>query len=240
MALDKNKTDPELGLKIRKYLTSIGVETPTRQRFCIKSVSGTPNVQHIVEAGSEQIHEIEILFHDIMNILGLNLTDDSLKNTPARVADMFVNELFWGLNTENFPKCTVVENIMCYDEMVVEKNITVNSTCEHHFVSIDGYATIAYIPKTKIIGLSKLNRITEYFSRRPQIQERLTAQIFHALVYILDTDNVAVTINATHHCVGARGIQDQNSKTITSKLGGLFKSDAKARSEFMNIATDKE
>ena len=138
-----------------------------------------------------------------------------------------------------FPKCTTVDNKMQYDEMVVEKDVTVHSVCEHHWQTIDGYATIAYIPDKKILGLSKFPRIVDFFSKRPQIQERLTEQIFYALECILETSNIAVAINADHYCVKSRGIRDQNSNTITSKLGGVFKTDPSAKAEFMAFFNSK-
>jgi len=171
-----------------------------------------------------------------MKTLGLDLTDDSLMETPKRVAKMYVNEIFWGLDYEAFPKCTAVDNKMTYDEMVVERNINVQSNCEHHFVIIDGVATVGYIPKQKVLGLSKMNRIVEYFSKRPQIQERLTEQVWHALQYILETDDIAVVVDAQHFCVKSRGVEDVGSSTTTSKLGGRFKDDQTVRSEFMALA----
>jgi|TARA_R110002074_G_scaffold334242_2_gene504496 GTP cyclohydrolase I len=173
-----------------------------------------------------------------MDTLGLDLSDDSLTDTPKRVAKMYVNEIFWGLDYDAFPKCTTVNNKMHYDEMVVERNINVQSNCEHHFVVIDGLATVAYIPNERVLGLSKINRIVEYFSKRPQIQERLTEQIYYALQYILGTDNIAVLIDAQHYCVKSRGVEDVGSSTITSKLGGGFrdKDDPGLRAEFLSIA----
>jgi GTP cyclohydrolase I len=171
-----------------------------------------------------------------MSILGLDLEDDSLTDTPKRVAKMYTNEIFWGLDYEAFPKCTAVSNKIEYDEMVVERGINVQSNCEHHFVVIDGTATVAYIPNRKVLGLSKMNRIVEYFSKRPQIQERLTAQIWHALEYILETDNIAVVVDAQHFCVKSRGVEDVGSSTTTSKLGGAFKKDPVTRTEFMSLA----
>ena len=156
--------------------------------------------------------------------------------TPTRLAKMYVDELYWGLDYNNFPKCTAIENKMGYDEMVLEKNVTVLSTCEHHFVTIDGLAAIAYIPNKKVIGLSKLNRIVEFFSKRPQVQERLTEQIYHTLTYILGTEDVAVVIDAVHFCVRSRGVRDYNSSTITSKLGGRFKSNPALRAEFLSLS----
>jgi GTP cyclohydrolase I len=187
----------------------------------------------------EKITEIQKHFEYIMLVLGLDLKDDSLKETPNRVAKMFVNEIFWGLDPEAFPKCTTVDNKMKYDEMVIERNINVQSNCEHHFVVIDGKATVAYIPKEKVLGLSKINRVVEYFSKRPQIQERLTEQIYHALQYILGTDDIAVLIDAQHYCVKSRGVEDVGSSTITSKLGGEFKSDQAVRAEFMNLVNKR-
>ena len=170
-----------------------------------------------------------------MRTLGLDINDDSLRDTPKRVAKMYVSEIFWGLDPEAFPKCTAVENKMHYDEMVVERNVIVQSNCEHHFVVIDGSATVAYIPKDKVIGLSKINRVVEYFAKRPQIQERLTEQVYHALSFILGTDDVAVVIDAQHYCVKSRGVEDTGSSTVTSKLGGVFKTDSATRQEFMQI-----
>jgi GTP cyclohydrolase I len=221
MAFNKVKTDPVLGREVHEYLVKMGVETP----FIENSISR-----------SDKIELIEAKFTDIMTVLGLDLTDDSLQDTPKRVAKMFVNETLWGLEVEAFPKCTTVANKMGYDEMVVEKGISVQSQCEHHWVNIDGIATVAYIPHEKVLGLSKMNRIVEYFSRRPQIQERQTEQVFHALTYILNTQDVAVLIDAKHFCVKSRGVEDAGCSTITSKLGGGFKTDAALRAEFMGLA----
>jgi GTP cyclohydrolase I len=220
MSYNKNKTDPELGLRVHKHLVEMGVETPS-----------VPNDLD----RKDKISLIEANFKRIMEVLGLDLSDDSLAETPNRVAKMMVNEIFWGLDYEAFPKCTTVDNKMRYDEMVIERNINVQSNCEHHFVIIDGLATVAYIPKDRVLGLSKINRIVEYFSKRPQIQERLTEQVYYALQYILDTDNVAVVINAQHYCVRSRGVEDTGSSTMTSKLGGCFKTDPSVRAEFMSL-----
>ena len=221
MSYNKTKTDPELGRKVHEHLVKVGVETPT-----------TPNNYD----RKEKIEVIEAHFNGIMRALGLDLEDDSLMDTPKRVAKMYVNEIFWGLDYDAFPKCTTVANKMNYDEMVVERNVNVQSNCEHHFVIIDGLATVAYVPNEKVLGLSKINRIVEYFAKRPQIQERLTEQVFHALCYILETENVAVMIDARHYCVAARGVEDTGSSTVTTKLGGGFKTDAAARAEFLSIA----
>lgn len=221
MSFNKTKTDPELGLKVHEYLVKMGVETPTYRNSLDRK---------------DKIDLIEKDFRHIMQVLGLDLDDDSLMETPKRVAKMMVSEIFWGLDFEAFPKCTTVDNKMKYNEMVCERNVIVQSNCEHHFVIIDGLATVAYVPKQKVLGLSKINRIVEYFSKRPQIQERLTEQIFHTLCYILETEDVAVMINAKHYCVAARGVEDTGSSTVTVRLGGGFKSDPAARNEFLSIA----
>jgi GTP cyclohydrolase I len=220
MSFNKTKCDPELGRRVHEHLVKMGVETPT------------------VDNGVDRKDKIEIIeknFTEIMKAMGLDLSDDSLMDTPKRVAKMYVNEIFWGLDYDAFPKCTTVDNKMKYDEMVVERNVNVQSNCEHHFVIIDGLATVGYIPHEKVLGLSKINRIVEYFSKRPQIQERLTEQVFHALSYILETENVAVVIDAQHYCVKSRGVEDVGSSTVTSKLGGCFKNESAVRAEFMNI-----
>lgn len=220
MALNIEKTNPELGLAVHEHLVLKGVETPS-----ILSELST----------KKKIEKIAKNFTSTMEILGMDLTDDSMAESPVRVAKMYVNELMWGLDPANFPKCTVVDNKMGYDEMVLEKGIQVISLCEHHFQTIAGTACVAYIPDKKVMGLSKLNRVVEYFARRPQIQERLTEQVYHALSLILGTEDVAVVIDAEHFCVKARGIQDPHSSTITSKLGGKFKSEPELRAEFMSL-----
>ncbi len=224
MSYNKTKTDPELGLRVHEHLVKCGVETPTVENKLDRK---------------EKIDIIEKHFAEIMRTLGLDLSDDSLEETPKRVAKMYVNEVMWGLDYEAFPKCTTVDNKMKYDEMVVEKNVNVQSNCEHHFVIIDGVATVGYIPKQKVLGLSKINRIVEYSSKRPQIQERLTEQIYHALQYILETDDIGVVIHAQHFCVKSRGVEDTGSSTITSKLGGCFKNEQQVRAEFMRLVTIK-
>jgi GTP cyclohydrolase I len=221
MSYNKTKTDPELGQKVHEHLVKMGVETPTKPTIFDRK---------------DKIEVIEAHFSQIMRTLGLDLEDDSLCDTPKRVAKMYVNEIFWGLDYEAFPKCTAVDNKMKYNEMVCERNINVQSNCEHHFVVIDGLATVAYVPNQKVLGLSKINRIVEYFSKRPQIQERLTEQVFHALQYILETEDVAVMIDAQHYCVKSRGVEDTGSSTVTSKLGGGFKTDPAARAEFYQLA----
>jgi GTP cyclohydrolase I len=170
---------------------------------------------------------------DIVTTLGLDLRDDSLTETPHRIAKMYVDELFGGLDYSNFPKISVIDNKMGVEEMVKVDNISVISTCEHHFVTIDGASRVAYIPNNKIIGLSKINRIVRFFAQRPQVQERLTQQILVALQTLLETDDVAVTIDATHYCVKSRGVMDTNSTTQTTALGGQFKEDHRTRAEFL-------
>ena len=154
-------------------------------------------------------------------------------NTPKRIAKMYINEIFSGLDYSNFPSITLIENKMQIDEMVKVKDITVTSTCEHHFVVIDGKAKVAYMPRGKIIGLSKINRIVQFFAQRPQVQERLTQQILVALQTLLETDSVAVTITATHYCVKARGVKDASSSTTTTALSGHFKKNQASRHEFL-------
>ena len=224
MSFNKTKTDPELGRKVHEHLVKMGVETPLTDNF--------GKLER-----KEKIDVIHEHFASIMVAMGLDLSDDSLSETPMRVSKMYVNEIFWGLDYDAFPKCTTVDNKMKYNEMVVERNINVQSNCEHHFVVIDGLATVAYVPKDKVLGLSKINRIVEYFSKRPQIQERLTEQIFHALQFILGTEDVAVVINARHYCVRSRGVEDTGSSTVTSRLGGGFKTDPAARAEFMRMVS---
>ncbi len=213
-------TNPTLGAAVHQHLISQGVETPMLAVASDKAAAKAKIAQ---------------CFSEIMTELGLDLKDDSLADTPKRVAKMYVDEIFYGLDYTKFPKCTTVENKMHYDEMVLEQNINVQSNCEHHFVVISGVAHVAYIPEKKVLGLSKLNRVVEFFSKRPQIQERLVEQIFHALSYILDTQNVAVVVNAEHYCVKSRGIKDTGSSTVTSKLGGIFRSRPEVRAEFFSL-----
>lgn len=175
---------------------------------------------------------IEDKFHDIMNVLGFDLTDDSLNGTPHRVAKMFVKEIFSGLNPKNKPQISVFDNKFKYGEMLVEKNINLNSTCEHHFLPIVGKAHVAYISSGQVIGLSKINRVVDYFARRPQVQERLTVQIANELKRILKTQDVAVVIDARHLCVSSRGIKDEGSSTVSAEYGGVFK-DPLRREEFL-------
>jgi GTP cyclohydrolase IA len=171
----------------------------------------------------DKINKIESHFREIMETLGLDLNDDSLKDTPHRVAKMYVTEIFEGLNPEFFPKISLFENRYGYNEMLIEKDIQVYSHCEHHFIPFIGKAHVAYIPAEKVIGLSKINRIVKYFSRRPQVQERLTMEIAEALKEVLQTEDIAVAIEARHLCVAARGVEDTHSITATNHLSGRFK-----------------
>ena len=180
----------------------------------------------------EKITAIQEKFAEIMDILGLDLTDDSLKGTPKRVAKMYVKEIFNGLNPANKPQMALFENKYKYNEMLVEKNISFYSNCEHHFVPIMGKAHVAYISSGKVVGLSKLNRLVDYFAKRPQVQERLTMQIAKELQKDLGTDNVAVLIDAKHLCVASRGVEDDTSSTVTAFYGGKFK-DEKVKEEFL-------
>jgi GTP cyclohydrolase IA len=180
----------------------------------------------------EKIAEIEKHFEAIMNTLGLDLTDDSLKGTPHRVAKMYVKEIFQGLNPANMPKMALFENKYKYNEMLVEKNISFYSNCEHHFVPIMGRAHVAYISSGKVIGLSKLNRLVEFYAKRPQVQERLTMQIGKKLQEVLGTNDVAVVIDAKHLCVSSRGVKDESSSTVTAFYSGAFNDEAK-KAEFL-------
>lgn len=186
-----------------------GIETPmTNDAFVLSD--------------DEKKTKIADLFAQIMDVMGLDLTDDSLRGTPKRVAKMYIEEIFSGLNPENKPKIALFENKYQYNQMLVEKNIQFYSNCEHHFVPIFGKVHVAYVSSGKVIGLSKINRIVQYFANRPQVQERLTNQIALELVHILETEDVAVIIDAKHLCVASRGIKDDSSATVTSYYGGVF------------------
>lgn len=176
---------------------------------------------------------IEASVRTILETLGLDLENDSIADTPRRIAKMYVDETFAGLNPENVPSITTIKNEMKYDQMIVVRDIAVLSTCEHHFQTIEGRATVAYIPKDKVIGLSKINRIVDFFARRPQVQERLTKQIADALEVLLETPHVAVHMNAKHYCVVARGIRDMSSTTATCEVRGDFRALPATREEFL-------
>ncbi|MEM7206444.1 MAG: GTP cyclohydrolase I FolE [Pseudomonadota bacterium] len=207
---------PEAEL-VRQALLERGLETPMTSR----AIDKNEKYMRIVEA-----------FTDITETLGLDLTDDSLCETPHRIAKMYVDEIFSGLDYSNFPRITAIENKMSVEEMVKVSDISFTSTCEHHFVTIDGTANVAYIPREKVIGLSKINRIVRFFAQRPQVQERLTQQVMVALQVLLGTDDVAVSIDAAHYCVKARGVMDATSRTQTSAFGGAFKDCKETRNEF--------
>ncbi len=186
------------------------------------------------KSDAEKMAAIENHFHSIMLEMGMDMSDDSLQGTPHRVAKMFIQEIFSGLNPANKPKISVFDNSYNYDKMLVEANISFNSTCEHHFLPIVGKAHIGYISSGKVIGLSKLNRIVDYYSRRPQVQERLIMQIFNELKSVLDTENVIVVMEATHLCVSSRGIKDESSYTSTIQYGGVF-NEKENRNDFFNL-----
>jgi GTP cyclohydrolase I len=205
-------------LLVRDALIEKGLETPMIENDLSRD---------------QKVEKIQAAMTDVVETLGLDLTDDSLIETPYRIAKMYVDEIFSGLDYSSFPKITVIENKMNVEEMVKVKDIDLTSTCEHHFVTIDGFASVAYIPNDNIIGLSKINRLVRFFAQRPQVQERLTQQVLVALQALLNTDNVAVRIDAAHYCVKARGVMDSNSSTQTTALGGLFKSDDRVRGDFL-------
>ncbi|HRD55800.1 MAG TPA: GTP cyclohydrolase I FolE [Parachlamydiaceae bacterium] len=195
-------------------------------------IAKSPQIQNSL-SDDEKIELISYHFQKILETLGLNLEDDSLQKTPARYAKMLVKELFLGLEQKNFPSITTQENKFHYNEMLIESNISIKSVCEHHFIPILGHCHIAYFPDSKIIGLSKLNRVANYFASRPQVQERMTKQIKESLSQILGTDHVAVVIDALHLCVRMRGIQDKDSLTRTSDFGGKFL-DPAVKQEFLS------
>ena len=205
-----------------------------------RAIIETPIIDNAFDlTDEEKISEIEYHFTKIMHTLGLDLNDDSLCDTPKRVAKMYVKELFSGLDPKNKPEISLFENKYHYKEMLVEKNITVYSNCEHHFVPIIGRAHIAYIPNEKVIGLSKLNRIVQYYASRPQVQERLTVQIANELKEILEHDDVAVYIEADHLCVASRGIKDSNSETVTSVFSGQFENKDVKNAFLLSIQNNK-
>ena len=218
------KNDPSLGKEVHAYLVKQGLETPMTDQ--------------VKQSAEKKIAAITDSFSDIMIELGLDTSDDSLMDTRKRVAKMYVNEIFYGLNYDYFPKCTAIENKMKTNgSFLLEKNINVQSNCEHHFVVIDGLATVAYIADKKLLGLSKLNRIVQFFAKRPQVQERLTEQIRATIQYVAQTDDVAVYVDAKHWCVKSRGIQDQTSSTVTLSVGGVFaEKTSEIRKEFLNLA----
>lgn len=207
----------EAAQSVRDALIAKGLETP------------------VVETGlnrDQKYQAIKVAMTDVVKTLGLDLNDDSLEETPHRIAKMYVDEIFSGLDYSSFPKITAIDNKMQIDEMIKVKDINMQSTCEHHFITIDGLAQVAYLPNKKVLGLSKINRLVQFFAKRPQVQERLTQQILVALQTVLETEDVAVSIDATHFCVKARGIMDASSSTKTTALGGAFKKNITTRAEF--------
>lgn len=213
------KSDAKLGREVAERLRSLGIETPMK-----------PECSHSQEYIASQVGSI-------MGALGLDLTDDSLRDTPRRVAKMFCEEIFSGLNYDNFPKCTTIENKMGYDEVVLVRNCVVRSMCEHHMMPIYGRASIGYIPGKKVLGLSKFTRVVDFFASRFQVQERFTEQVYAALVYILETEDIAVVVEADHFCMKMRGVQEYCSDTVTSKVGGRFRSNPALREEVMMLIT---
>ncbi|MFD0965846.1 GTP cyclohydrolase I FolE [Seminibacterium arietis] len=206
--------------KVRRALIEKGIETPMVELDQDKTQRRTAIEQHMRE---------------VLRLIGLNLNDDSLEETPVRLAKMYIDEIFSGLDYGNFPKITRIENRMKVSEMVLVNDVTLTSTCEHHFVTIDGVVSVAYYPKKWVIGLSKINRVVDFFAQRPQVQERLTEQILLAFQTILETEDVAVYVKATHFCVKCRGIKDTNSYTVTSAFGGVFLNDRETRKEFLSL-----
>lgn len=205
---------------VRDALVSKGIETPI--------------INHQKDKDSRRA-EIQQHMRAVLELLGLDLRDDSLEETPHRLAKMFVDEIFSGLDYQTFPKITKIKNQMKVSEMVLVDDITLTSTCEHHFVTIDGKVAVAYYPKNWVIGLSKINRVVQFFAQRPQVQERFTEQILTAFQTILETEDVAVYVKATHFCVKCRGVKDTNSQTITSAYGGIFLQDRDTRKEFLAL-----
>ena len=205
---------------VRHALLEKGIETPTVE---------------LSQDKDSRRSEIQRHMRAVLELLGLDLRDDSLEETPHRLAKMYVDEIFSGLDYQTFPKTTKIKNQMKVSEMVLVDDITLTSTCEHHFVTIDGKVSVAYYPKDWVIGLSKINRVVQFFAQRPQVQERFTEQILTAFQTILETEDVAVYVKATHFCVKCRGVKDTNSSTITSAFGGVFLQDRDTRKEFLSL-----
>ena len=214
-----NHISPEAE-KVRNALRQKGIETP---------------MIVLDESKDERRTHIEQHMREVLRLIGLDLRDDSIEETPSRLAKMFVDEIFSGLDYANFPKITNIANRMKVSEMVLVNDVTLTSTCEHHFVTIDGMVSVAYYPKNWVVGLSKINRVVAFFAQRPQVQERLTEQILLAFQTILETEDVAVYVKATHFCVKCRGIKDANSYTVTSAFGGVFLEDRETRKEFLSL-----
>lgn len=221
-------TDLELGMKIHELLTTKNLEHPYLEGIVTQQINE-----------EQTLNLLQKSFTDIVTNLGLDLKDPSMADTPKRLAKMYYFELCGSLGYHRFPKITKLPNTGQFDEIILIKQIEVKSLCEHHFVPISGYAHVAYIPKDWVLGLSKFNRVVDFFSRRPQIQERLTEQVAATLSYILETDDVAVIIDAEHFCVKFRGVEDPCSSTVTSKMGGRFMKDA-TRAELLSLINLKK
>lgn len=216
--------DPDLGQEIHELLVEKGIETPMNETH-----------RHV----GDPLKSMEMHVGSILKNLNMDINDDSIQDTPARVAKMYKDEIFWGLDYNNFPRIMTIENKMNYDELIIEKDVEIQSMCEHHLISFIGHAHIAYLPQDRVVGLSKLNRVAEFFARRPQVQERLTLQIAKTLQYVLNTDTVAVVLTAEHFCVKLRGVRDCGSSTATSYMGGEFRTNPSLKQEFMQVAYGK-
>lgn len=208
-----------LGEEVHENLVRLGIETP---------------MMHPAPGSATRRQKVLECARELVKALGLDITDDSLMETPSRIATMYCDEVFYGLNYETFPECTNINNAMGYTELISQK-CSVMSLCEHHFVPFTGVAHVGYIPDKKVLGLSKLNRVVDFFCRRPQVQERLTVQVCATLQYILGTEDVAVVITAEHFCVKLRGVKDEQSNTVTSRMGGKFLSVPPLRQEFLAL-----
>ncbi|AWX13354.1 GTP cyclohydrolase I FolE [Mergibacter septicus] len=206
--------------KVKQALIAKGIETPV-----------IPVQQDV----AQRKEKVELHMREVMKLIGLDLNDDSLEETPKRLAKMYLDEIFSGLDYRTFPKITLIENRMKVSEMVLVNDVSLTSTCEHHFVTFDGSVAVAYYPKNWVIGLSKINRVVKFFASRPQVQERLTEQLLTAFQTLLETDDVAVYVKATHFCVKCRGVRDTNSYTVTSAFGGIFQQDRETRKEFLTM-----
>ncbi len=219
----KGDYDAVLGNKVHTHLSKLGIESPIdferRDKY----------------EGAGQAH-IEEAMQAILMCIGMDLKDDSICKTPHRVSKMYMKEIFYGMDYRNFPRAMAINNKMKADEMICMRKVVVRSVCEHHLVPFVGHATIAYLPCKKVSGLSKINRIVDFFCRRPQVQERLTEQVAATLSLILETDSVAVVIDAAHFCIKLRGVEDPDSTTVTSKLLGKFRSNAELRNEFLSLS----
>lgn len=228
--------DKELGLRVHKHLAEAGKESPLSTDWIDTHICKPedPNRMQYVQ------NHIQGAFEGIIHLLGLDANDPSIKDTPKRVAKMFCHEVFEGLSYDNFPKCTTTPNDMQYDEVVLVRNNVVRSTCEHHLQPIYGRAHIAYIPGKKVLGLSKFARVVDFFSSRPQVQERLTEQLYASLSFILETQDIAVVLEADHFCMKMRGVEEYCSDTVTSKMGGRFMSNPALRQEVMSLITERK